>query len=395
MVQIEIGLFSAYTFAVRSRQKARRQIRNVVSRGSVLMGEWKKSPKGLRVLLPLGVGALALFAVTKGPLAEVSEIDAFQRAVSSQTKADALAFLKDFGSSHLVPDLIDLLQPDVALEVCSSLLSGSSRARAACDKVKQAIAVAPAAGSPTPPALAAVTPTLPGAAAVIPTPPTPAAVTPTLPVATAVIPTPPPAAVTPTPPPAAVTPTPLAATEETAPVAPSFVVAPPAGTLPAPAPAEQVAIVPLVEQDSGAAVAVKPSSANDNAETWRKLTTRFDHPPFAVEYVDRKRGQMVVTYSGYLGTFVACGDAIGAAKASLESGSVARNQLNSRMIIHLANGNGGSTSLSVDAIHIVALDRLTSRSPDVVNVRLDTPARTSDGRYCWSTGEMERLARLQ
>src|SRR5262245_38475206 len=100
--------------------------------------ESKKGPKGLRVLLPLGISVAALLAITKGPIAEESEIDAFQRAVTTQTKADALTFIKDFGSSHLVPDLIELLQPEVALEVCASLAGGSSRARSACDKVQKA-----------------------------------------------------------------------------------------------------------------------------------------------------------------------------------------------------------------------------------------------------------------
>ena len=112
------------------------------------MSESKKSPRGLRILLPLGVSAAAFLAITKSPIAEVSEMDAFQRAVTTQTKVDALTFIKDFGSSHLVPDLIELLKPDVALEVCASLSGGSSRARDACDKVQRAVATAPAAGSP-------------------------------------------------------------------------------------------------------------------------------------------------------------------------------------------------------------------------------------------------------
>src|SRR5262249_28376858 len=118
--------------------------------GDTPMGEGQKYPRILRVLLPLGVGVTALLAVTEGPVAEVSEIDAFQRAISSQSKADALAFIRDFGSSHLVPDLIELLQPDVALEVCSSLTDTSSSASAGCDKLQKAITAAPAAGSLTP-----------------------------------------------------------------------------------------------------------------------------------------------------------------------------------------------------------------------------------------------------
>jgi len=114
------------------------------------MEKRKKRPRIPSVLLPLGVGAAALLAVTKGPLAEVSEIDAFQRAVTSQSEADALAFMRDFGSSHLVPDLIDLLRPDVALDVCASLSSASSQAPTACVRLQKAVATAPVAGSPTP-----------------------------------------------------------------------------------------------------------------------------------------------------------------------------------------------------------------------------------------------------
>ena len=85
------------------------------------MGESRKSPMGRRALLQLGVCGVALVAIVQSPIAEVSEIDAFQRAISSQTTADALAFIKGFGSSHLVPDLIEMLQPNVALEVCASI----------------------------------------------------------------------------------------------------------------------------------------------------------------------------------------------------------------------------------------------------------------------------------
>jgi hypothetical protein len=113
--------------------------------GDTQMREREKHLQISRVLLPLGIGVTALLAVTEGPVAE--EIDAFQVAISSQSKADALAFIRDFGSSHLVPDLLELLRPDVALEVCASLSSASP---AACNKLEKAVATAPAAGSPTP-----------------------------------------------------------------------------------------------------------------------------------------------------------------------------------------------------------------------------------------------------
>src|SRR5262245_6985032 len=123
-------------------------MRNIVGRGSD--GGSRKRSKSWIFLLPLATVAATLLAVTKGSLADVSEIDAFQRAVSTQSKADALVFLRDFRSSHLTSDLIELLQPHLALEVCSSLSGGSSRVRAACEKVKKAAATAPAAGSPAP-----------------------------------------------------------------------------------------------------------------------------------------------------------------------------------------------------------------------------------------------------
>src|SRR4030095_139865 len=115
------------------------------------MGASKTIRINLGILLLAGVGVLALVG-TRELAAELSEIDAFQRAVSSQTKADALAFLKDFGSSHLVPDLIDVLPPEVALEVCATLTGNSSRAYAACKKVQAATTSEPAAGPKTPPA---------------------------------------------------------------------------------------------------------------------------------------------------------------------------------------------------------------------------------------------------
>ena len=76
-----------------------------------------------------------LFAVSERPLAQVSEIDSYDRAVTSQTKEDALAFIEEFGSSHLIGDLIESLRPEVAREVCADLPSGVSRARRACEQL--------------------------------------------------------------------------------------------------------------------------------------------------------------------------------------------------------------------------------------------------------------------
>lgn len=115
------------------------------------MSDWDRNGKNPRTLLALGICTGALFAFGGTPLAQMSEIDAFQLAVSSQDEADAEAFLREFESSHLAGDLIELLSPDVALGVCGSLVDGSSRAGAACDRLQLAVAVQPAAG-PAPPA---------------------------------------------------------------------------------------------------------------------------------------------------------------------------------------------------------------------------------------------------
>jgi hypothetical protein len=337
-------------------------------------------------------------------VAKLSEVDAFQQAVNSQTKADALAFIREFGSSHLVPDLIDLLKAEVALEVCSSLPSGSSRARSACDKVKAAaaaVAVEPAAGSATPTAPLAVT---------TPTPTAPSAVaSPALPASPAIASTPqktkPAAAGASTATPSSAAPATQTSSAAEAPASPSqapqstpsLVIAPPSKpsvTAPTP-PSQQAAVLPAAQPDAATATDNAASSAKGIEDSWRKLLAQFGQSPFRLNYRDRARGAMVVTYSGYLGRFIACGDAVGVAIDSIETGGAARDQLNSRMIIQLSRGAGGTTNLSVDAIHIVALTTPASRSPDVVSVRLDEPARASDGRYCWSTGEMERLAQLR
>src|SRR5262245_17060647 len=98
-----------------------------------------------RVTVPLGAGILALIAGVTGPLAQMSEMDGFDKAVTSGSKEDALAFIREFGSSHLVPDLIDLLPPDVAAAVCADL-GGNS----ACDSLQNNLATEPAAGTVAP-----------------------------------------------------------------------------------------------------------------------------------------------------------------------------------------------------------------------------------------------------
>lgn len=86
------------------------------------------------VTIILGAGALALVTAANDSLAN-SEIDAFDKAVTSGSREDALSFIHEFGSSHLVPDLIDLLTPDVAAAVCADL--GGNRA---CDNLRDNLA---------------------------------------------------------------------------------------------------------------------------------------------------------------------------------------------------------------------------------------------------------------
>ncbi len=110
-----------------------------------------RNAKLLRVGVPLGVGALALIAGVNGPLAQMSEMDGFDRAITTGTKEDALAFISDFRSSHLVPDLIELLPPDVAAAVCAELGgSGSNATDRACDQIMTALTAMPAAGITAP-----------------------------------------------------------------------------------------------------------------------------------------------------------------------------------------------------------------------------------------------------
>src|SRR5262245_13812215 len=145
------------------------------------MGEWRKSPRSLRVLLPVGVSVAALLAVSEGPIAQMAEIDSYDYAVSSGSKERALAFIREFSSSHLVGDLIESLPPEVGQQVCTELHgSGPAKARKACETLRAAATVqtvSPAAGITVPAAPVApvtVTPVEPSVFAV----PVPAATAP-------------------------------------------------------------------------------------------------------------------------------------------------------------------------------------------------------------------------
>jgi hypothetical protein len=328
------------------------------------MGASRTIRIALGIMLLAGVGVLALVG-TRELAAEVSEIDAFQRAVSSQTKADALAFLRDFGSSHLVPDLIDVLPPEVALEVCATLSGSSSRTYAACKKV-QAATIEPAAGPKTPPAspstsncdsvAAAPESSWTGVVEVV-DPPVIANSSPSLgkgKQSTLRLTTPP--------------------------ARNSFV---------ASTQTRQVATLPRVPETPIAEPKRKTSLENAVAVRLRALTARFNRSPFQVNYSDSGRREILITYSGGLGRFVSCGDTIGVPSPMPPGG--ARDQLHSRMIIHVGDDN----HVSLNVAHMVTLVVPSSGSPDLVNVPPDRPGRASDGRYCWSTGEMELLARKE
>jgi SPOR domain len=114
-------------------------------------------PWARKTLCPLTISLAVI--VSGGASFAQSEIDAYDRAVSSQTKEAALAFLNEFGSSHLVGDLIDSLRPEVARQVCADLPGGVSGARRACEQLPTApVAEAkPASKEMQPSALAAPT----------------------------------------------------------------------------------------------------------------------------------------------------------------------------------------------------------------------------------------------
>jgi hypothetical protein len=113
--------------------------------------------QGRRVLFTAMGSCIALAVGIGHATSQTSEIDSYEAAVRSQSKAEALSFIKDFGSSHLVGDLIESLRPEVAQEVCTDLQgSGPTRARQACEVLRETLAsqldaqtaaIAPAAGA--------------------------------------------------------------------------------------------------------------------------------------------------------------------------------------------------------------------------------------------------------
>jgi uncharacterized lipoprotein len=159
---------------------------------------------------------------------------------------------------------------------------------------------------------------------------------------------------------------------------------------------EQPAPAATVSSSQAAEPAVTPAAVQmtaiaDRAAFWRQLTQRLDRPPFTLDYLHRGRGQVVATYDGELGPYVACGSSVGVAQPA----AAGAQRLQSRVIVRVVKGSGGSSSVATDTIHVVSLGGSASQGPDIVTVRADAPARTRDGRYCWSTGAMERLTLAQ
>src|SRR5262245_4049494 len=93
----------------------------------------KRCSQSLRALLAVGVSSVAL-CIGFESSGEVSEIDSYEAAIKSQNKTEALHFIRDFSSSHLVGDLIESLKPKIAQQVCADLQgSGPAKVREACE----------------------------------------------------------------------------------------------------------------------------------------------------------------------------------------------------------------------------------------------------------------------
>jgi hypothetical protein len=94
-------------------------------------------------LLALSASLLAFGGVSMNARAEISEIDSFQMAVTSQTREASLAFIKAYPSSHLITDLFDLLPPEIAQQVCTELADKApARVQHACATLRRVSAIA-------------------------------------------------------------------------------------------------------------------------------------------------------------------------------------------------------------------------------------------------------------
>src|SRR4029453_4937366 len=95
---------------------------------------WEKWLRGLWVLVLVGASAIAL-AVGVGPRTSptLDINNQYEAAVTSQSKAEPLKFIRTFSASDLVGTLIVSLKPEVARQVCADLQGGGPRkARKAC-----------------------------------------------------------------------------------------------------------------------------------------------------------------------------------------------------------------------------------------------------------------------
>jgi hypothetical protein len=116
----------------------------------------------LQALLAVGV-SLAALTVSVGSSGETSEIDAFKAAIKSQSEAEAIHFIKNFGSGDLADDLIRSLRSNVAQQVCIDLRGGgSAEVREACQAFPAAAVLVPPSVEPqgTSPDLSATAPDL-------------------------------------------------------------------------------------------------------------------------------------------------------------------------------------------------------------------------------------------
>lgn len=138
------------------------------------------------------------------------------------------------------------------------------------------------------------------------------------------------------------------------------------------------------------------ASAENGGGTWDDLASRFQRKPFSVDYIDEEARELVVTYSGSMGSYVACGTPLNPGDVSQgfsesSSGSTV-SHLDSRMIIQSVGNNPGE-GVSVDALHVLTI-RSAGTLPHFVDVAGTEPVSLGDGRYCWSTGEMESLPQI-
>jgi hypothetical protein len=90
--------------------------------------------------LLLGIGALACAMGAGEAAAAYSEIESLHLAIVSRDKQAALAFIRTFPASPLVDDLIEMLPPEVAQQVCADLPSGAGRAQDACRSADRRLA---------------------------------------------------------------------------------------------------------------------------------------------------------------------------------------------------------------------------------------------------------------